>query len=116
MQQQTEKGTDFSYNDTATTKIYTLSLHDALPILSDSMGTLVEDMVVPNAERIAAEIFGENGRADVCTPVSRSRRVATTAWNKLAAGRKNLMVVESKRHLRPEDPEEFLQKLKRVPE
>ena len=28
----------FFFNDTATTEIYTLSLHDALPILSELMG------------------------------------------------------------------------------
>src|SRR3989441_599988 len=32
-------GTLFFFNDTATTEIYTLSLHDALPILTDTIGT-----------------------------------------------------------------------------
>src|SRR2546425_915490 len=32
-------GTLFFFNDTATTEIYTLSLHDALPILTDAIGT-----------------------------------------------------------------------------
>src|SRR3712207_8588939 len=31
----------FFFNDTATTEIYTLSLHDALPILSNFLKTLV---------------------------------------------------------------------------
>src|SRR2546427_11754215 len=30
----------FFFNDTATTEIYTLSLHDALPICADSPGSL----------------------------------------------------------------------------
>ena len=30
----------FFFNDTATTEIYTLSLHDALPILSASLQTM----------------------------------------------------------------------------
>ena len=30
--------TDFFFNDTATTEIYTLSLHDALPILLEVLG------------------------------------------------------------------------------
>src|SRR2546422_6040020 len=30
----------FFFNDTATTEIYTLSLHDALPILASSLGSL----------------------------------------------------------------------------
>src|SRR2546421_10179835 len=32
--------TFFFFNDTATTEIYTLSLHDALPILSPTMPTI----------------------------------------------------------------------------
>ena len=31
----------FFFNDTATTEIYTLSLHDALPILQSEIGVLV---------------------------------------------------------------------------
>src|SRR3712207_8219563 len=31
----------FFFNDTATTEIYTLSLHDALPILTKTIGTTV---------------------------------------------------------------------------
>src|SRR2546427_9419948 len=32
----------FFFNDTATTEIYTLSLHDALPICSDEAGQVIE--------------------------------------------------------------------------
>src|SRR2546422_5018471 len=32
----------FFFNDTATTEIYTLSLHDALPILREEIGAFVE--------------------------------------------------------------------------
>src|SRR5215475_4991474 len=39
----------FFFNDTATTEIYTLSLHDALPILSNSSDSHYE----PTAERTA---------------------------------------------------------------
>src|SRR6266480_159127 len=38
---------DFFFNDTATTEIYTLSLHDALPISSSRGGELDERHVVP---------------------------------------------------------------------
>src|SRR3712207_8345450 len=41
----------FFFNDTATTEIYTLSLHDALPILTSSIG---------EAERIVS--LGRTGR------------------------------------------------------
>src|SRR5438067_12413471 len=40
----------FFFNDTATTEIYTLSLHDALPILYSAMA---------NGPRTAASFFGE---------------------------------------------------------
>ena len=35
----------FFFNDTATTEIYTLSLHDALPISSSFIGT-IKDVIV----------------------------------------------------------------------
>src|SRR3712207_8524200 len=35
----------FFFNDTATTEIYTLSLHDALPIFDRGHGVLVQDLV-----------------------------------------------------------------------
>src|SRR2546426_12772837 len=37
----------FFFNDTATTEIYTLSLHDALPILRAAMGATFRHPVVP---------------------------------------------------------------------
>src|SRR5215203_6047471 len=40
----------FFFNDTATTEIYTLSLHDALPILSSSD---VEEIVLVRTHRVA---------------------------------------------------------------
>src|SRR5258708_34481972 len=42
----------FFFNDTATTEIYTLSLHDALPILNDS---------VLMRSRIAGAVVGSSG-------------------------------------------------------
>src|SRR2546426_4588270 len=39
----------FFFNDTATTEIYTLSLHDALPI---SMARLVAQQLTPQLERV----------------------------------------------------------------
>src|SRR3712207_8798084 len=43
----------FFFNDTATTEIYTLSLHDALPILIDALD---RDLVHVRAEQLAGEI------------------------------------------------------------
>src|SRR3712207_9489307 len=39
----------FFFNDTATTEIYTLSLHDALPILGDLAGEDVVEAVIRGA-------------------------------------------------------------------
>src|SRR2546425_9339473 len=36
----------FFFNDTATTEIYTLSLHDALPIYTHSQGALLFDFIL----------------------------------------------------------------------
>src|SRR5690554_1659257 len=57
----------FFFNDTATTEIYTLSLHDALPILALVMWafgvdlSLVEVMTVFGVSQIAAGIPGTPG-------------------------------------------------------
>src|SRR5258708_27070230 len=42
----------FFFNDTATTEIYTLSLHDALPIFLKTQGFRLEDSQVGTAERL----------------------------------------------------------------
>src|SRR2546430_11554455 len=39
----------FFFNDTATTEIYTLSLHDALPISQDRVGTAALEAILGNA-------------------------------------------------------------------
>src|SRR2546430_11131450 len=50
----------FFFNDTATTEIYTLSLHDALPILEQAEGHRAAGLQVgrlPDAARIAVPLF-----------------------------------------------------------
>src|SRR3712207_7643716 len=37
----------FFFNDTATTEIYTLSLHDALPILADAIKLMQKEAMTP---------------------------------------------------------------------
>src|SRR3712207_8493091 len=51
----------FFFNDTATTEIYTLSLHDALPILHRR----VEDLVAGLAQRLGAVHGGVGVAQDV---------------------------------------------------
>jgi hypothetical protein len=87
--------------------------------LSDSMGTLVEDMVAPNARRIAAEIFPADPvirlaqRFRQVHPGDRSRMMEIDL---LAAGGENLMVVEAKRRLNPDKIREFVEKVSAIPE
>src|SRR3712207_8894998 len=49
----------FFFNDTATTEIYTLSLHDALPILLRGLGATVEDAVPEVRVTVPAELAHE---------------------------------------------------------
>src|SRR5258708_10561434 len=46
----------FFFNDTATTEIYTLSLHDALPIFSTVPGFIGEIRDAAHAQQIAKDI------------------------------------------------------------
>ena len=62
----------FFFNDTATTEIYTLSLHDALPIYGMRGVYLVEDLGSSNGTRLNGELIegpevlrDEIGRAHV---------------------------------------------------
>jgi len=87
--------------------------------LSDSMGTLVEDMVAPNARRIAGEIFPAD---PVVRLAQRLRQVHPTDPSRmieidlLAAGRQHLMVVEAKRRLNPEKIRELVDRVAEIPD
>src|SRR2546430_15311745 len=68
----------FFFNDTATTEIYTLSLHDALPICINGLLTVVDVSkaeAAPNAGAILATVDAG------CSPVRLSETAdATTLW------------------------------------
>src|SRR3712207_8257508 len=55
----------FFFNDTATTEIYTLSLHDALPI---SHIRSAEDVLPAVAAVLRVPVEGDEGAADVLVP------------------------------------------------
>ena len=97
----------FFFNDTATTEIYTLSLHDALPIWAKILSTIASDIWSQTLSGCPAETDSEVkiifyspiwkslisinhywkfslkiGRAHVWTPVTRSSRMPSSAWKK----------------------------------
>src|SRR3712207_7624873 len=47
----------FFFNDTATTEIYTLSLHDALPIFVRARGGAFQDRLHERAEALNVEVY-----------------------------------------------------------
>jgi hypothetical protein len=85
--------------------------------LSDSMGTLIEDMVAPNARRIASEIFPSD---PVITVAQRVRRTHPTDRGQMAeidllvAGSEHLMIVEAKRRLDPQKIREFVERIEAI--
>src|SRR3712207_8185581 len=54
----------FFFNDTATTEIYTLSLHDALPICPDRRRSRVDRRPAPGRPGASAARAGRDARAD----------------------------------------------------
>src|SRR5436190_22794967 len=59
----------FFFNDTATTEIYTLSLHDALPICSSKEG--FKYVKVPRRFGIARPVCRHGSRTEICSRTDR---------------------------------------------
>src|SRR2546427_9171228 len=76
----------FFFNDTATTEIYTLSLHDALPI-SIGLVPLVETSFLPLRSSIALMVL--SAFTSIRAPVMKWGTVNATVWRRCA-----LFVVE----------------------
>src|SRR5258707_4567391 len=87
----------FFFNDTATTEIYTLSLHDALPIYPDAFKAtsqaprgVFQKIVQEELEKLPPSIkaglakanFEEIRRAHVWTPVTPISPMPSSAWQK----------------------------------
>jgi hypothetical protein len=117
--QQAEKDRQQAEKDRQQAEKERKDFNKRLAELSDSMGTLVEDMVAPNARRIASEIFPSD---PVVRMVQRLRQVHPADAGRmmeidlLAAGQSHLMVVEAKRRLNPEKIREFVEKVVTIPE
>src|SRR2546427_8721276 len=65
----------FFFNDTATTEIYTLSLHDALPICSAAASALSRAVCWAWPARCAANHSASNWRAASCRTDRKSTRL-----------------------------------------
>src|SRR5258708_13392133 len=79
----------FFFNDTATTEIYTLSLHDALPISpAASYSAASPAAMPPNARRETGGWTDRNhdeiGRAHLSTPLTRTSPIPSSACKKKA--------------------------------
>src|SRR3712207_9433292 len=66
----------FFFNDTATTEIYTLSLHDALPISTARSATASRPRRPPRARSSSRR----RGRARASPPISTARTSSRWSW------------------------------------
>src|SRR3712207_9020569 len=74
----------FFFNDTATTEIYTLSLHDALPILGD-------DHPFHHAEHVRRSSTGDGGQElGLVFAAGDTRKLDRDAWVRLLERRQDL--------------------------
>ncbi len=119
MQRQAEKDRQQAEKDRQQAEKDRKDFNKRLAELSDSMGTLVEDMVAPNARHIALQIFPSD---PVVRLAQRVRQVHRTDPGRmieidlLAAGQRHLMVVEAKRRLNSDKIREFVEKVNSIPE
>ena len=119
MQRQAEKDRQQAEKDRQQAEKERKDFNKRLAELSDSMGKLVEDMVAPNARRIASEIFPSD---PVVRLAQRVRQVHPKEPGRmieidlLAAGETHLMVVEGKWRLNADKIREFLEKVSSIPE
>src|SRR5258708_20711649 len=70
----------FFFNDTATTEIYTLSLHDALPIYPQGFEHLKEDDLGWNQRRAVWEVEPRMAPVGKCLPGQAVGLLASWAW------------------------------------
>jgi hypothetical protein len=119
MQRQAEKDRQQADQDRRLAEKERKDFNKRLAELSQSMGTLIEDMVAPNARRIAEEIFPGD---PVVMMGQRLRRVHPDDRGRmmevdlLVAGRNHVMVVEAKRRIDPEKIRDFLERMSHLPE
>jgi len=90
-----------------------------LAALSDRLGTLIEDMVAPNAPRIARTLFKDD---EVLASAIRVKRQHPSDSGRnieidlLVVGRRHLLVCEAKSKVTTEKAAAFLEKARSIPE
>ena len=70
----------FFFNDTATTEIYTLSLHDALPICEAAAATLLSPGAVPLNLLLPRKLTGVGTRGSLGSSCDRGNTTAARSW------------------------------------
>src|SRR3712207_7783943 len=87
----------FVFNDTSTTEIYTLSLHDALPICAEAAGASESTLISPNpaVRRILATL----DRPDQGYPPSEPGRRETLARSLEARSEEHTSELQSRQYL-----------------
>lgn len=112
MQQQAEKDRQQAEKDRK-------DFNKRLAELSDSMGTLIEDMVAPCGLRLARAVFATEEPEICAIRVKRKHPIRRGEWMELdlvAVGPTKLLVVEVKRHLDADKVAEYRSKLSRLHE
>jgi hypothetical protein len=87
--------------------------------VSDSMGTLIEDMVAPNISRIAGQLFGDDPVVTMAQRVKR-RHPGDPGRNMeidlLVSGKTHVLVAEAKTRVSAEKISAFVERLREFPE
>ena len=90
-----------------------------LAALSDRLGTLIEDMVAPNAPRIARSLFGKDEVLGSAIRLRRQHpndRGRSIELDLVVYGQKHLLVCEAKSKVTAEKASAFLEKVRALPE
>jgi hypothetical protein len=83
--------------------------------ISASVGRLVEDLVIPNAERIAAQLFPDDPVSRILPRAKAYLEAESMEIDLIAPGKRNVMLIEARHRLDASDVREILDKLPQFP-
>lgn len=119
MQQQAEKDRQQAEKDRQQAEKDRKDFNRRLAKVSDSMGTLIEDMVAPNIARVAGQLFGDDEVVTIAQRVKR-RHPAETGRNMeldlLVSGKSHVLVAEAKTRVSAEKISDFVERLRELEE